>query len=88
MSPDPLSAREQFDLILATNILLYYDVFEQSLAAANIAAMLRPGGVFLSNNRIFELPSLPLRTVGVTDVTYMSLKGLGETVDRILWYRR
>ena len=86
--PDPLSAGDQFDLILATNILLYYDVFEQSLAAANIAEMLRPGGLFLSNNRIFELPSFPLSSVGFTDVTYMSLKGIGETGDHIVWYRR
>ena len=40
---EPLTGGERFDLIVATNILLYYDVFEQSLAAANIAAMLRPG---------------------------------------------
>jgi len=86
--PDPLSAGDQFDLVLATNILLYYDVFEQSLAAANIAGMLRPGGLFLSNNRIFELPSFPLSSVGFTDVTYMSLKGIGETGDHIVWYRR
>jgi hypothetical protein len=86
--PDPLSAGDQFDLILATNILLYYDVFEQSLAAANIAEMLRPGGLFLSNNRIFELPTFPLSSIGFTDVTYMSLKGIGETGDRIVWYRR
>ena len=86
--PDPLSAGDQFDLVLATNILLYYDVFEQSLAAANIAGMLRPGGLFLSNNRIFELPSFPLRSVGFTDVSYMSLKGIGETGDHIVWYRR
>ena len=45
---------------IATNILLYYDVFGQSLAAVNIAAMLRPGGFLLTNNRIFELPKSPL----------------------------
>jgi hypothetical protein len=77
-----------FDLIVATNILLYYDVFEQSLAAANIAAMLRPGGFLLTNNRIFELPRNPLRGVGYTDVVYMSLPGIGEAGDRIIWYQR
>jgi len=78
----------QFDLVVATNILLYYDVFEQSLAAANIARMLRPGGFLLTNNRIFELPNSPLAGVGFTDVTYMSLPGIGDAGDRVIWYQR
>jgi hypothetical protein len=79
---------EPFDLIVATNILLYYDVFEQSLAVANIAKMLRPGGFLLTNNAIFEVPPNPIRRVGATDVKYMSLTGIGDTGDRILWYQR
>ena len=35
-APDAL-----FDVIIATNVLVYYDVFEQSLAVTNIAKMLR-----------------------------------------------
>jgi hypothetical protein len=77
-----------FDLIVATNILLYYDVFEQSLAAGNIAKMLKPGGILLTNNRIFELPGSPLGGVGFTDVVYMSLPGIGDTGDRIVWYQK
>jgi hypothetical protein len=77
-----------FDLVVATNILLYYDVFEQSLAAGNIAKMLKPGGFLLTNNRIFELPGSPLSGVGFTDVLYMSLPGIGDTGDRIVWYRK
>jgi hypothetical protein len=77
-----------FDLVVATNILLYYDVFEQSLAAANIAKMLKPGGILLTNNRIFELPGSPLSGVGFTDVVYMSLPGIGDTGDRIVWYQK
>ncbi len=46
---DPLQADEQFDLIIATNVLLYYDRFEQGLALTNIGKMLRPGGFFLTN---------------------------------------
>ena len=79
---------QQFDLIIATNILLYYDVFEQSLAAANVAAMLRPGGLFLANSRIVELPGIPLESRGQTDATYMSLPGIGDTGDRITWYQK
>jgi len=85
---EPTSTTDQFDLIVATNILIYYDVFEQSLAVANIATMLRPGGFFLTNDRIFELPSTPIGEVGYTDVNYMEFPGIGEAGDRIVWYRR
>ena len=84
----PVSAGAPFDLVIATNILLYYDVFEQSLAAANIASMLRPGGLFLTNTRIVELPGIPLGAAGHTDVTYTSLPGVGDTGDRIMWYQK
>jgi hypothetical protein len=47
---------EQFDLVIATNILPYFGQTELLLALSNISAMLSPGGVFLHN----ELrPSLP-----------------------------
>lgn len=85
---EPLPTAEQFDLVIATNILLYYDVFEQSLAGVNIAKMLRPGGLLLTNTRLFELPSTPLAGVGYTDVTYIVLPGIGDTGDRIIWYQR
>jgi hypothetical protein len=38
-----------YDLIVATNVLLYFHADELSLALANIAAMLPPGGYFLHN---------------------------------------
>ena len=38
-----------FDLIVATNILPYFDDAELMLAMSNVAAMLAPGGVFLHN---------------------------------------
>jgi SAM-dependent methyltransferase len=84
----PLPEEEQFDLILATNILLYYDVFEQSLAIANVATMLRPGGVFLTNDRIFELPASPVRSAGFTNVTYLEQPGTSAKGDRIAWYQK
>jgi hypothetical protein len=85
---DAASPADRYDLVIATNILLYYDVFEQALAAANIARLLRPGGLLLTNNQIFELPPVPLGGVGFTDVTYMALPGIGDTGDRIVWYQR
>ena len=38
-----------FDLVIATNILPYFDDMELMLAMSNVAAMLAPGGVFLHN---------------------------------------
>lgn len=75
----------RFDLIVATNILVYYDVFEQSLALSNIAAMLRPGGFLLSNNALLELPSSPIRSVGYQTTVYSSVPSDG---DHIIWYQR
>jgi SAM-dependent methyltransferase len=49
---DRLPAGEQFDLVVATNVLLYYDVFEQTLAVANIARMLKPGGLLIANHAV------------------------------------
>ena len=83
--PEPVG--EPFDLVIATNILLYYNVFEQSLAGINIAKMLRPGGFLLTNDRIFELPTTPLTGTGFTDVTYLTLPGIGDTGARIIWYQ-
>ena len=83
-----LADGDRFDLIIATNVLLYYDVFEQMMASANIARMLRPGGFLLTNNRVFELPGSPLSGAGFADVTYMSLPGIGETGDRVIWYAK
>jgi len=78
------NARENFDLIIATNVLVYYDVFEQSLAAVNLAAMLRRGGLLLSNNLLYELPASSLTLAGEIEVGYTD-SGDG---DRILWYER
>ena len=76
---------EPFDLVVATNILVYYDVFEQSLALANIGSMLRPGGILLTNTPLFQLPSIPLTQVGFTDVLYTRE---ASARDRVFWYRR
>ena len=81
--PDPLPGDRRFDLVIATNILIYYDVFEQSLALANISRMLAPGGILLTNNPLFELPDIPMRAIGGTKVTYMNGAG-----DGVVWYQR
>jgi hypothetical protein len=73
-----------FDLIIATNILVYYDTFEQSLALQNIAAMLRPGGFLLTNNVLLVLPASPIRSVGNQTTVYSDRPDDG---DHIIWYR-
>jgi hypothetical protein len=84
LEPTPPDAR--FDLIVATDILIYSDVFEQSLALTNVAGMLRPGGLFLTNTPVFEVPGLPLETADFTDVVYFNFEP--PVGDRFRWLRR
>ena len=85
---DPLAADERFDLIVATNVLLYYDVFDQSLALVNIATMLRPGGILLSNTPVIALPGIPMDIAGSAEVAAFTVPGIGIIRDRVTWYRR
>ena len=50
----PLAPDKQFDLIIGTNIFVYYGGLEQSLARANLGTMIKPGGFLLTNE---QLPS-------------------------------
>lgn len=79
-----LAPEQQFDLIVATNIFIYYDVFEQSLALVNVGKMLRPGGFLLSNNALLELPSSEIHSVGYHTTVYSNRPDDG---DHIVWYR-
>ena len=78
----PVLGDERFDLVVATNVLLYYDVFEQALAAANVAAMLRPGGVFVTNTAV--LPTPPLGA----SASYLRITHTQKRYDEIFWYQR
>ena len=80
-----LPDRERFDLVVATNVLLYYDTFEQTLALGAIAAMLRPGGVLLTNDAVLEVPEIPMRSQGYTNVAFSDRQGDGE---RMIFYVR
>jgi len=70
---------EGFDVILATNVLVYYDRFEQALALANIASMLRPGGVFVTNYLVHPNPPLEPSAHIVTPV-YWDRQRNGDTI--------
>lgn len=75
----PLSDGERFDLIVATNVLVYYGGFEQALALANVSAMLRPGGMFLTNYQVHPTPPLEPSAGLVTPVFWDRQKN-GDTM--------
>ena len=48
----PLPPDKQFDLVIGTNIFVYYDSLDQSLARANLGTMVRAGGYLLTNEAL------------------------------------
>jgi SAM-dependent methyltransferase len=77
--PTPLLDNARFDVVIATNILVYYGPFEQALALANVAAMLRPGGVFLANSALAPKPPLEPVEIVKTQV-FFDRQGNGDTL--------
>ena len=75
-----LPAAERYDLVVATNILVYYTPFEQALALANIAAMLKPGGLLLTNDELPTPESVPMKLANRTEVLYTDQPSKGDTV--------
>jgi hypothetical protein len=73
-----LAPTDRFDLFVGTNIFLYYDAFEQTLALENAGAMLKPGGLLLTNDRLPEVPRGSMRQAGITDARY----------DTVGWYQK
>ena len=80
-----LPPEEKFDLIIGTNIFLYYGAFEQALARANVAAMLKPGGLLLSNDKLPEAAPSGLESVMETEVVSSEQPLVRDTV---FCYRR
>jgi SAM-dependent methyltransferase len=75
---------QKFDLVIATNVLLYYDALDQAIALANISSMLRNGGFLLSNTVLPEVEALPIRLAGFLDTRYSR----DNDYDVVLWYQR
>ena len=73
----PFRTGEGFDLIIGTNVFVYFSAFEQSLARKNMSLMLRPGGFILSND---ELPGTPAD--GLVD-SYKTSQVFARNPDRI-----
>jgi len=63
-------------------VLVYYDIFEQALAAANAAAMLRPGGLLVTNTAV--LPTPPLQA----SAAYLRVAHTEQRYDELFWYQR
>ena len=80
----PLSDAERFDLIIGTNVFVYYDRLEQGMAMVSIARMLRPGGALLSNNALVEVPSAGMRSAGYSRTMYFDR---AEDGDVMIWYQ-
>ena len=82
----------QFDLIVATNILPYFDDTRLMLALSNIETMLMPGGVFMHNESRPLLVSLT-SALGMPfqqsrQVTIASVTGAPPLADMIWLHRR
>ncbi|HEY3823162.1 MAG TPA: hypothetical protein VGL82_01335 [Bryobacteraceae bacterium] len=76
----PLAEADRFDLMVGTNIFIYYDAFERSLALENAGAMLKHGGLLLTNDRLPEVRGGSMRQAGLTDVQYNR--------DAVGWYQK
>jgi CheR methyltransferase, SAM binding domain len=81
-----------FDLIVATNILPYFDDTQLALALSNIAAMLAPGGLFLHNERrpiVGDLgEALGLSFEQSRHVTIADVRGGAPLFDSVFLHRK
>jgi hypothetical protein len=79
-----LPADRRFDLIIGTNIFVYFGEFEQALAEVNIAQMLKPKGVLLTNDALPTGENSALGTIHFSTTIYSDRRADG---DRIVWMR-
>ena len=83
--PDATEPEQKYDLIIGTNIFIYYNAFEQSLARANLSAMLKPGGFALTNDLLADKVPSQLREVHRTNI---AVRSSPEIIEHIYCYRR
>ena len=74
-----------FDLVVATNVLVYYDLFQQALAMGSIAHMMNHGGIFLANHALPAQHASALEFLGRRTVAYTPSGAYG---DDVVVYRR
>ncbi len=79
---------EAFDLVIATNVFVYYDVLEQALALSNIEAILKPGAYLLANFSAPRLASVTIRPIETTTTVYARGRDANEEIlDFVVWYK-
>jgi hypothetical protein len=79
---------EAFDLVIATNVFVYYDVLDQALAMTNVEAMLKPGAFLMANVAAPQVRALTIRPVDTQTTLYSRAKNQSENVlDFIVWYQ-
>jgi hypothetical protein len=71
---------ERFDLVIASNIFVYYNFFEQALAMQNISHMMNPGGVFLVNQILSNQHPDALKLVDQCSVDFNAKGVFGDNV--------
>ena len=79
-------AGELFDLVIATNVFIYYDVLDQALAMSSIEAMLKPGAFLLANVSAPDLASVTIRPLDTTTTLYARARQ-ENVYDFIVWYQ-
>ena len=80
-----IPAGQGLDLVVATNVLVYYDRFQQALAMANIARMLNHGGILLANNVLPAQHAADLEYLGRRTIAFTLSGAYG---DDVVVYRR
>ena len=78
---------EPFDLVIATNVFIYYDLLDQALALSNVEAMLKPGGFLLANFSAPALSSLTIRPVETTTTALRPRPARENIRDFMVWYQ-
>ncbi len=68
-----------FDLVVATNVLDYFNQWEQALALTSIAQMTAPGGIFLSNTGASAPKLAEFEPLGTEVVAYKN-DGASESI--------
>ena len=74
-----------FDLVIATNVFLYYNFFEQALAMQNINRLMNRGGIFLVNQILSNQHPASLKFI---DQCYVPFSSKGLYGDDVVAYQQ
>jgi hypothetical protein len=80
-----LLEKDKYDLIIGTNIFVYYGEFEKALIMKNLDKMLRKGGIVLSNDALTDIAVTDVHKIGQTETFYSDNKIDG---DLVIWYQK